>query len=409
MRNKLLLSIFLLLVPNLFGQTNNPDSLFSEAKSLAEKKRYQEAIVLVDDLYKKHPENKDYSSYLSALYLWNGSPGKAKEILLKNQTAESFNEDDLQLLIQIELNLKNWSEAIRLTDIGMNRFPESKNRYSYQKALALYELDKDREALELLDGIPKSDPDYKAADYLRTMILKKKKNIISAGHLLTTFDQAIFKPQQVGFVEYGRRFSSSTHLLRINYGDMFGKKAVQIETDAYIPLKKQNYIFLNLGISEKNSIFPQFRGGFEFYHEQKHVSASLGARYLFFGNQGDPLLVTGHFGLISQNEWSVNYRPFISFLDNSKTLASHLVYFRKAFTNKESYIQLDLQYGNLPYFYLTSDVLSRLKAYRIGINTRFRIMHNWFLQPIFMYEREEYIPEIYRNRYTFQLILSFRF
>lgn len=409
MRNILLIPIFLILVPNLFGQNNNPDSLFSEAKSLAEQKRYQEAIVLVDDLYKKYPENKDYSSYLSALYLWNGSSGKAKEILLKNQALESFNKDDFHLLIQIESNQKNWSEVIRLADVGATRFPESKNHFSYQKALALNELNEDREALNLLDSIPKSDPDYKAADYLRTMILKKKKNIISAGYLLTTFDNVIFKPQQVGFVEYGRRFSSSTHLLRINYGDMFGKKAVQIETDAYIPLKKQNYIFLNLGISEKKSIFPQFRGGFEFYHEQKHVSASLGARYLYFGNQGNPLLVTGHFGLVSKNGWSVNYRPFVSFLNGNKILASHLVYFRKAFTNKESYIQLDLQYGNLPYFYLTSDVLSRLKAYRIGINTRFRIMHNWFLQPIFMYEREEYIPKTYRDRYTFQLILSFRF
>lgn len=409
MRNKLLLLIFLLLAPNLFGQNNNPDSLFSEAKSLAEKNRYREAIVIVDNLYKNYPENKDYSGYLSALYLWSGSANKAKEILLKNRAEESFDKDDLHLLIQIELNLKNWAEVIRLADAGATRFPESKNRYSYQKALALNEQNKDREALKLLDSIPKSDPDYKAADYLRTMILKKKKNLISTGYLLTTFDQPIFKPQQVGFVEYSRRFSTSTHLLRVNYGDMFGKKAVQIETDAYIPLKKQNYIFLNLGISEKKSIFPQFRGGFEFYHEQKYVSASLGARYLYFGNQNNPLLVTGHFGLISKNGWSVNYRPFVSFLDDNKTLASHLVYFRKAFSNKESYIQLDLQYGNLPYFYLTSDVLSRLKAYRAGINTRFRIMHNWFLHPIFMYEREEYIPKTYRDRYTFQLILSFRF
>lgn len=409
MKKQLLFFILLVFVPKLFAQTGNPDSLFSEAKSLAEKKRYKEALVILDSLYSKYPENKDYSSYLSALYFWNGSALKAKEILLKSQSAEELSKDDLQLLVRIELNLESWAAVIEHTNLGITRFPDSKNQYSYLQAQALEQLNKDREALDLLDQIPKTDPDYKAADYLRTQILKKQKNILSAGYLLTTFNQKVFNQQQVGFVEYGRRFSSSTHLLRINYGDMFGKKAVQIETDAYIPLKKQNYIFLNLGISEKKSIFPQFRGGFEFYHEQKYVSASLGVRYLYFGNQGDPLLVTGHFGLVSKNGWSVNYRPFISFLDNNKILASHLVYFRKSFPTKESYIQIDLQYGNLPYFYLTSDVLSRLKAYRAGINTRFRIKHNWFLQPIFMYELEEYIPDTYRNRYTFQLILSFRF
>ena len=409
MRNKLLFIIFLLFAPNLVAQEGNPDSLFSEAKSLAEKNKYKEAISILDGLHIQYPDNRDYSDYLAVLYLWSGAPLKAKETLLKSGSSEQLQKDDLNLLIRIESELKNWTEVIHHTDLGLSRFPDSKNHYFFQKALALEQLSKDKEALELLDQIPRFDPEYPAADYLRTTILKKQKNLISAGYLLTTFDQSVFEPQQIGFVEYARKLGTCTYLIRANYANMFGKQALQLEADAYIPLKKKNYVYLNGGVSEKKSIFPQIRAGFEFYHEQKHFSASLGARYLYFGKQNDPLLITGHVGYLSSGGWGVNYRPFISFLDNNKTLASHLVYLRKAFLNKESYIQLDLQYGNLPYFYLTSDLLNRLKTYRAGINTRFRIKRNWFMQPVFMFEYEEYIPKTYRNRYTFQLILSFRF
>lgn len=409
MKNQLILFVLLVLAPKLFAQNSDPDSLFSEAKSLAEKSRYKEAVVILDSLSRKYPQNRDYSSYLSALYFWDGFPYKAKETLLKSQSAEELSKEDLHLLIQIELSLKNWTTVIEHTNLGISRFPDAKNHYNYQQAQALEKLNKDREALALLDQISKTDPDYKAADYLRTLILKKQKNTVSAGYLLTVFDQPAFKPQQIGFIEYSRRFKSSTHVFRVNYADIFGKNAFQFETDAYIPLKASSYIYANAGISEKQSVFPQIRGGLEFYYEKKNVSASLGARYLYFDNQNDPLLITGHVGLASKGGWSVNYRPFVSFLGDHKILASHLVYFRKSFPTKESHIQVDLQYGNLPYFYLTSDVLSRLKAYRAGINTRFRIKRNWFLQPILMYELEEYIPGTYRNRYTFQLILSFRF
>ena len=409
MRNKLLLILFLILAQNLMGQVSNPDSLFSEVKSLAEKNKYKEAIAMLDGLQSHYPENRDYSDYLSALYLWSGSSQKAKEVLLKARTPEELSEDNLNLLIRIEFDLKSWAEVIQYANLGLNHFPNSKNHYYYQKALAFEQLNEDQKALEQLDQIPRTDPEYKAVDYLRTLILKKQKNLVSAGYLLTAFDQSAFDLQQIGFVEYARKVNTNTYVLRANYANMFDKHAFQVETDAYIKIKKMNYLYANFGISEKKSIFPQVRAGLEFYHEHKYLSASLGARYLYFGKQNDPLLVTGHIGVQSSGGWGVNYRPFISFLDNSKTLASHLVYVRKAFPDKESYIQLDLQYGNLPYFYLTSDVLSRLKAYRVGINTRLRIKHNWFIQPIFMFEYEEYIPKTYRNRYTFQLILSFRF
>lgn len=385
---------------------SDQDSLFQQARKLTAEKKYTEALSLLEDLCEQYPTNLDFSNQISRVYFWSGFPEKAKENLLKSQKPDQLNKEELDLLIQIEISLSDEESAINHSDLGISRFPDSKYHFTYLKAIVLESLERNEEALKLLDQIPESDADYLAADYLRTQLLRKQKNTISAGYFLTAFDQ--LEPQHIGFLEYMRKFKTYTQAFRVNYANMFSKNSFQFETDAYLKIKRDYYLYANVGVAESKSIFPQFRAGAEFYTERKHISASFGGRYLYFDKSNQPVLLTGHFAYTTNKSWSFNYRPFVLFLTN-KILASHVLYIRKAFPRKESYIQLDMQYGNLPYFYFTTDVLNRLSAYRIGLNMKFRIQNNWFIQPILMYEREEYIPEFYRNRYTFQFILSHRF
>lgn len=383
------------------------DSLFTVARHLAEQTDYTQAIRIVKDLTLSYPGNRDYSEYLSRLYYWSETYEQAKTTLLSDRSAEKLPADLLELLIRCEIALKETDSASTHAQTGGRLFPDKKEHFRLLEGTAFYEGKRYDEATKVLSLIPKKDPDGAAADAIVNQILRLQKNTVTAGYLLTTFDQAQFSDQQAAFVEYGRKFRHYTQVFRVNYANLYQKQAVQVETDAYIKVKQQHYLFVNLGISEKNSILPQYRASAEFYTEHKHFSASLGGRYLYFSKANSPVMVTGHAALI-QRDWLFNYRPFILILP-TKTLASHLFYIRKSFPRRESYVQLDLQYGSLPYFYYTYEVLSRLNAYRIGINTKIRIKKNWFVQPIFMFEREEYVPDQYRNRYTFQFITSFRF
>ena len=79
------------------------------------------------------------------------------------------------------------------------------------------------------------------------------------------------------------------------------------------------------------------------------------------------------------------------------------------FEEKEAFVQLDLQYGAVPYYFFVNEEFLRTSAFRVGVNCRFRVSNNFFIQPIFMFELEEYIPKEFRNRYNTQLILSKRF
>ncbi len=383
------------------------DSLFLKAQEFAQQQRYPEAIQTMEDLRKSQPENKDYLIYLSRLYFWSEATEKSKELLDQYSSLETADKEIIDLKIQVELVLENAATVITFTDIGMSRFPEDRNQYIIWKAMGLETDDKDAEALQILSDIHKGDEDFAEADYLKTQILRKQKNTIAVGYLYTDFDQMTVDPQQLAHLEYAHKFTRFTQVGRLNYANAYGIQSLQVETDAYIRLRKFDYLYVNAGISENHTIFPLFRSGLEYYYEKRKLESSLGARYLYFDNNNEALLFTGHLAL-HHSEWIYNYRPFVLFLQNDP-LVSHLVYFRRSFERKESYVQLDLQYGSLPYFFYTSDILTRLNAYRIGINAKIRVKENWFVQPALMYEYEEYIPDTYRNRYTVQLILSHRF
>lgn len=250
------------------------------------------------------------------------------------------------------------------------------------------------------------DTNYKEAEYLKMTILQAKKNKISIGYLNTSF----LKPAATSFhfttLDYQYNLARNALIARLNYGNMYNKTALQFEVDLYPKIGKKSYFYLNAGYSEASTIFPTLRLGAEFYHEEKKITSSIGTRYLYFKTE-NVLLYTGHLG-INWGELFVSYRPYVN-NRNQDWFVSHILNFKKNFTKKESFLQLDLQYGTLPYFFYTSDDFNRINAYRVGLNYKFRIKDHWFVQPIFMYEYEEYVPSKFRNKYNMQLVLSKRF
>lgn len=384
------------------------DSLFNKAKSLAAEAQYQEAISLIQQLHESNPENADYTIYLARVYFWAKDLPRASSVIKTIcKEGNCTQKEALDLLLQIESAQGNSEAAITLAQKGMDVYPEHKHHYALHKARALEQAGKDADALAILQDIPKQAPNQRDVAYLATSILKKQKNMVSTGYLQTSFEESLFASLHFAHLEYGRQFKKHTQQFRLNYAYAFGKSTFQLESDAYIKGRKRDYIYINAGISDKQSIFPFLKAGAEYYKEFKHVSSSLGGRYLFFDASNSTVLLTGHIAY-SLKSWTLNYRPFALLLKDN-TLASHVFYLRKSFEHRESYIQLDLQYGSLPYFFYTTDLLSRLNAYRAGLSSKIRIAQNYFVQPAFMYEREEYVPDHYRNRYTGQIILSKRF
>lgn len=387
------------------GQTENPDSLFQVVRLLAEQKAYSQAIDRLAVLHEQYPKNTDYTIYLARLYFWSGSPVQVREMVSPLVAAELPNEEALLLLIQTELSEERYTDVIQLCDKGILFFPATKNNYLLNKATALEKNGLNDDALALLNTIPETWERYSDVIYLKNQILRKQPNLLSISYINTSFSHPGFAPWHLAHLEYMRKTKRNAYAARVTYGSLFGISSVQGEIDAYPKIGNRSYIYLNTGASN-GSIFPVFRFGSEFFQDLKRYSLSAGGRYLHFKTTS-VVMFTGHFAVQFSN-WKATYRPFLTGQEKS-WLLSHTATVRRTFEKTESYVQLDLQYGGMPYYLLSNDEFSRIAAYRAGINCRFRMDNHIFIQPVFMYEREEFIPGTFRNRYTVQLILSKRF
>ena len=394
------------LFSNLTAQESNPDVLFSEVKNFAELKNYEQAITQVKTLVATYPKNQDYSVYLARLYYWSEKYGLA-EIQTLNIIAENpANIEAFNLLVKIKLALKKYQELLLLCEQGILLFPTESDFYTLHKSFALENLGKSDDAIVTLNSIQHSSGLYKEAQNLKVSILKKQENIVSVGYLNTSFSNPDLSPWHFGILEYIKKTKKGAYAGRVTYGNLLQNNALQAEADAYPKLSKNAYLYLNAGFSDGKSIFPLLRLGGEFYQDVKQYNFSVGSRYLHF-NESDVLMLTGH-AAINFNMWKLSYRPFlVNQFEN--WFPSHIINVRKSFESKEAYIQFDMQYGGLPYNFFITNELSKLNAFRTGFDFKFRVKDNFFIQTIFMYEMEEFIPSEFRNRYNVQMNFSKRF
>lgn len=383
-----------------------PDSILQAARRWAEQKEYDKAIPSIIRLKQQYPEDKDISLFLARLYYWSSSFANARELLIPLAIPGSGNEEAFDLLIRVEFELRHYDEVINKSELGKQVFPSRAHFYLLQQALAFEKLNQDTKALAALSQIPNGTPHSRDAQYLKTQLLKKNKNTISIGYLNTGFNHPGFAPWHLAHMEYLRRSGSIAIGGRLNYGYLFGGDAAQAELIAYPKLSRRSYLDLNAGYSAAERIFPLWRFGAEWFYDQVKTNYSLGARYLDFRTIR-VLMLTGQLG-INFKDWKAGYRHY-EVRQNDNWFASHILTLRKSFELRESYVQLDLQYGGIPYYFFSTDAFSRIKAYRIGLNGMIRVGDHFFIQPVFMYEREEYIPDAFRNRYNVQFIFSKRF
>jgi len=389
-----------------FSQTENPDSLFQIVQLHARNENYDRAIEEIKYLIGLHPQNRDYITYLSRLYYWKKDITLALKTISPLLLSNPKNEEILALSVSLELANENYDEVIKQSDIGIQEFPDRADFYLIKKIIALEKTNQDKQAMSALKSISKKSDFYKDAQEIKTQILKKQKNTISVGYLNTSFGNASLAPWQLTHIEYMRKATGIAYVGRLNYGYIYGKSSVQAEVDAYPKTGKKSYLYLNAGISDGNSTFPLFRFGAEIYKDFNIYNTSLGLRYLQFKTE-QVAMVTGHFA-VNFNSYQIAYRPYLG-LKGPEWLPSHMLSFRKSFENQESYIQFNIQYGVLPYFFIISDEFQRVSSYRLGVTGKFRIMENLFVQPLVMQEWEEYFPGEFRNRLNVQLVLSKRF
>ncbi|KRD57962.1 hypothetical protein ASE40_16590 [Flavobacterium sp. Root935] len=398
-------SIFILFFSSIaIGQEVNVDETLANVKREVEKENYDKALSLIEPLRNKFPENEDIQVYTGRIYSWKKDYKTAVKILSPMTDRVNPNPEALQAIINIYFWSEDYEKCITYCDKYLVIDPKSIDVLKI-KATCLEKLNRDQEALDLIEKASFIDNSTQAFSGIRTLIGRKAKNTVSASYLNISTSEPGQSPFHYGYVEYSHKFSKSAIVGRANVGHINDDTQMLFEADYYQTFSNKSYLYANGGISTGETIFPVAKAGLEYYFApHKKFDYSLGARFMHFDTD-DITLLTGQIAYTA-GTYTVAYRPYY---DTSNELFSHVLSLQKVNEEKERLIRFELQYGNVPYLYLYNSFTQPLKAYRAGIQYQHRFGESFFVRPIFLYEREEYIPGEYRNRFNVQLIVTKRF
>ncbi|MEG9328442.1 YaiO family outer membrane beta-barrel protein [Salinimicrobium catena] len=402
MKKQFLLYLLFLATTKTGWSQEPPAQTFELAREKAYAGEYEEAIPLLEKLQKEYPRNSDYSIFLARVWSWKQEYNKSV-LLLEPLIQDRFLPEAMKLMITVQLWAQDYEEVIHLTDRALNEAPEDAF-YSLQKAKALLELDKTLAAKDELESHFTKHGTSPEAELLKTRIYQSAKQEILLSYTHTTFirDQ---KDWQQAYVSYKRNEATVSVQARFTYGQIWNRQGTQVEVDAYPKINSRSYLYLNAGTAINNSVFPGFRSGLEYYYALTNsMSFSFGAKYLYFSNN-EVFLFTGSLALPLSKNVQLTYRPFLS----DKGDLTHTLAGRFRNKSKERFFQVDLQYGTVPYEYFVTGTFTDLKTARAGLRYQFRLSEHVLAQPVFLFEHEEFRPAVYRNRYTGQLLMTFRF
>lgn len=388
----------------MMSQEVNPDEVMKQIRREVENGRYDAALSLINPLREKFPQDEDIKVYSGRIYSWKKDYNTAIEILSPMADRANPNPEALLAIINVYYWSEQFEKCINYCDKYLAINPDSTDVVLI-KVKCLERLNRDEEALAIMDKTAFSDNSTQAFTGMRALIGSKAKNALTVSYLnISTYDPGQ-SPMHFGYVEYSRKFTKSSLVGRVNAGYANNDTQLLFEADYYQAFKKRNYLYINAGVSTGETIFPVAKGGIEYYFTPyKKFEFSAGFRYLHFQTD-DVSLVTGQIAY-HPGSYTFAYRPYY---DISNELFSHVLSLQYGNEEKESIIRFELQYGNVPYLYLYTNFTTPLNAYRAGLQYQFRAGNGILIRPVVLYEYEEYIPSEYRHRLNAQIIITKRF
>lgn len=398
-------SIFFLMLSSLaIGQEINVDAVMADAKREVEKGNYDKALLILEPVSAKFPENDEITIYKGRIYSWKKEYKTAIAILTPLADKTPPVQDAVLAIINVYFWSEQFEQCIYYCDRYLAIDPDADD-VKLIKVKCLERLNRDQEALAIIEQLPLTENSTQAITGLRTLIGRKAKNAVALSYLNISTSNPGQAPLHYGYVEYSHKFSKSALVGRANVGNAYNETQMLFEADYYQTFSKKNYLYVNGGVSTGKTIFPVVKAGAEYYFTPyKNFDFSLGAKYMHFETE-DVTFVTGQLSY-RIGTYTLGYRPYY---DTANELFSHVLSLQTVNEEKENLLRLELQYGNVPYLYLYNSVIDPLKAYRIGIQYQQRLGSSFFVRPVFLYEYEEYLPDEYRNRFNAQIIITKRF
>ena len=410
--------IFLLFLstPDLSAQKIDSDSLLTVIiKDMQTNKNYEKNIERALLGKKIAPAYLDYYLLL----------GRNYDLLQKKDSARYYynyyieknpdNEDTFNYLINLELEDKNYNNALVTIDQAIAKHPENKN--FEQKKLTVYQLQKDRKKeYEYLKTLQAKNPNDDAVTQLIYQLESKlKSDRAGVNYSFTTFDRKGYGPWHLLGFQYIRERQWGSLIGRINYADRLSSgqsiaNGIQYEAESYFFTGKNNYSYVSAAFSN-DLVFPKIRLGYSFYQNfKKGWEGDLGLRYLKTQDGTEFNTVVIGIGKYIASYW-INLRTFIQ-KDQQEYYPAVTLTIRYYFDTRFDYVTLTSGYGSSPEERTTLGQFKErisLDSYRIGAGY-YNMFNNHYIMGIQLtYNQQEYVRNLTQNELELSLMFQYKF
>jgi YaiO family outer membrane protein len=394
--------------------TTSLDALFAKAREFAYNSRKAESREICQQILIRDSTYRDAAVLIGRTYAWDKKYDSARFVLTKVIYQKVGYYDAVDALIDVEFWSDNYTEAIKYADIGLTYHPDDAN-FLYKKARVLNSSGNSQKALDLLNLILAKSPSNKDALDLQLSIQRS----MMVTKLTINYWTDIFKyddPWNFASAAIGRKMPKfGTVTLRYNYARRFGNDGHQIELDAYPVIAKGIYMYFSTAFSNKKN-FPYSRLSMEPYFKlPSGFEMSLGFRYLNFDNNSivtldsnKVLIYTGTIGKYSGNYW-FSVRPYLIRGEEKWSKSVNLTV-RRYLSDADSYLSLVVGTGISPdEREFAIDPGYYLKSSKISLEYQQKIAYRLILDGRTGFAKEEIMAGTKRNRYSFDIGISYLF
>lgn len=267
------------------AQTVDADSLFFKARDLAfEQKKYDDAVAMLRNLLRDHPQYTDASVLLGRILFWTGSNMEAEQILRSIIDREPGRADAWAGLASGLLGLRRYDDALEVSTAAIALHPAD-TEIMRQHSFALAETGDFKSAVRQLDQLLQLTPDDGQALWLRREFLRRsrqhKVNVgLSRDNTLWLEENVHDKTSiSVGYERFARRVTFGVNLSTLEWA---GQDDMQIDLEAYPIINEAMYGFVTFSKSSDGLLYPTSKlGGSWFFTGFRSLELEMGVRYFW--------------------------------------------------------------------------------------------------------------------------------
>jgi len=388
------------------AQQMDVDELFRRALRLGREGRFDEARRICLSILEQAPEYHDVRVYLGRLHLWQHEYDAGRRELQAVLTQVPDHSDALNAMIDAELWSDHSDAALEYCNRGLAYHPENQD-FLWKRTRILYLREDYHAAADTLRRLLSISPEHAEGLRMERLIQSSVRLLeFSQTYRLDLLDRKTQDPQPWHFFSLDAAYYTGFGPLigRVNYASRdYGAGrtgGTQFELDSYPVFSQRFYAYLNAGYSS-DAIFPRYRLGGELYANlPKAFELSAGLRYLQF-EDARVFIYTGTLGKYHK-DWWFSFRPSFS-SDTVGSGVSGLLWVRRYFRSSDEYIGLLAGFGNSPIELNFLEDIARYSSYQIGLEFKKPLSGVILFRGHIRYEREEYQPDVFGNRFVLYL------